>query len=209
MVADLCTVADVEAELNVSTGYFTESTTPTLSQVETWIEGESEYIETISRHPLETSEETLILDQEISGRYVYCKNGYLVSVSEVEVNEGTEFAPSWTAVSSSYIHNNREGIIKVDADILAGYRKVRVTGVFGKTNLLPVAKMLCIHRVVGRSLRAVASKQVFDNPVDIDIAVISVKFRPGSISQYTRYYDEQISRLEARLEEDSFTSMLI
>lgn len=209
MVADFCTVADVEAELNVGSGYFSTTTTPTLSQVETWITSESEYIAAVSRHPLETAEETLILDQEVSSKYVYCKNGYLVSVDSVEVNEGTEFTPSWTAVSASYIHNNREGIIKVETDIMAGYRKIRVTGTFGKTNLLPVAKMLCIYRVVGRTLRAVASKQVYDNPVDIDIAVISVKFRPGSISQYTRYYDEQINGLEARLEEDSFVSMLI
>lgn len=209
MVSDLCTVADVEAELNVGAGYFTSSTTPTLSEVGTWITSESEYIEAVSRHPLETASETLILDQEMSGKYVYCKNGFLASISALEVNDGTEYTPSWSAISTYYIHNNREGIIKVSDEIKAGYRKVRVEGVFGKTNLLPIAKALCIYRVVARALRAVASKQIYDNPVDIDIAVISVKFRPGSIVQYTRYYDEQISRLEARLEEDSFVSMLV
>lgn len=211
MTHNYCSVSDVESELNVGYNYFDLESTPTRDMVESWIQSESDYIRAITVHPLGETEETLTLDQEHGGRLVYCKNGYLASVSLVEVNEGTEYNPDWVEVSEFYISNSSEGVLKVNRDVSRGPRKVRVTGVFGRSTMLPLAKALCIFRVVKRALSAVASKQVYDNPVEtIDISVVSIKFRPDRVVQYIQYYSQSANALEARLDSDnSFTSMLV
>ena len=210
MTHNFCSVSDIEAELEVGYNYFDYETTPTRDMIESWISGESDYIRAISRFSLSTEEETLVLDHEFSGPLVYCKNGYLASVSKLEVNVGDAFNPDWVELSDYFISNHSEGVIRLREVVFAGDRKLRITGVFRKTNLVPIAKMLCIYRVASRALKSVASGQLFESPADdVRIGMVTVKFRPERISQYIRFYDESISRLEARLDDNGLNSILV
>jgi len=128
MTNSFCSVSDAEAELGVGYNYFGHSTTPSRDMVAAWIDGESDYIRAITRQPLAIEEETLVLDQESTGRLVYCRSGYLTSVSKVEVNEGTAFNPDWVEVTDFYIQNHFEGVIRLEQAVSFGDRRVRVTG---------------------------------------------------------------------------------
>lgn len=143
------TRAAVEAYLQTS---FDSTTTPTDTEVDQWVDDVDSEIDNLTARKWSATTETdeiydVAYDRILVNKYP------LISVSDIYVNTGTEFEPTWETFASQNILYYTKGDYIIFQYPLTGKRKVRVTYTHGVSAPTASVKHLATLLVCERIIR--------------------------------------------------------
>lgn len=173
-----CTLQDVEAELRASEN-FTSSTVPTKTQVENWIEQESDRITVASNRVYGEEEVTNQLFDYFGEDFLSFDQAPVTEVGSVEYNEGTVTDTSFVSLTegSDYILYEDRGQIKFVGEFSPdrGEQRFRVSYTYGYESTPGRIRRLCSKLVAKRVLESLVSSNVENRNTGGTVSVGSIR----------------------------------
>jgi hypothetical protein len=207
-MASYTTAALVEAELRTDAA-FSGSTSPTLTQVTSWITEESAYIDHITADEYTqttTTDEWLDYD---GGDFLYLRHSPVISVSSLSYNKndlGSSLGEDFEVktAGTDYILEGKSGLILLPFTSFnphTGKRRFKVTYVHGFSSTPSTVQKLATKLVVDRVLSSLLNQNVNEGTDGGSISVGSVSIvEPGAygVGNYRRL-KEDIEMLKKEL----------
>lgn len=135
------TRANVETYLRTT---FTSSTTPTLSEVESYVADVDDEVDKILGRPWGVTAYEEIINVPVKTNKFLVRDYPLVSVTGIYYNSGTEYSPTWTAFDNNYV----DGDFIITDKYVAGNRMVKISYTAGHTTTHPTIEYLATLLVV-------------------------------------------------------------
>jgi len=172
---------------------FTETSTPTLADVEALItETELRYTQDYNKTSDTFSDIIFnILDYTL---YINTNIKHLTEVTTFEINTGTEFTPVWEPYTGSHrMADVQNGIIKLQYPISPSYQKIRLSGNID-ISFYQLEKDYIIYTVSAQIIERQLKLFMTENQSDVTLGSIKVKNNMKSLG-------DQLNRLQAKAKE--------
>lgn len=202
-----CDASDVEAELRADNS-FSSSTTPTLTQVQDWIEAESDDI----RHEADAEYGQQSVTDELigyfGGRYITIPEAPLVSVSSVEYNQDTIDDPDWVTKTEGddYTVFLDRGQLKLIGGFnpKTGDKRFRIDYTYGRSNVPKRIRKLCAKAVAKRTIETLLESDIETENAGTEVSVGTIEIvKPSDYgAENYRILKQEVQRMRENLGDD-------
>lgn len=203
-----CNASDVEAEVRADNS-FSASTTPTLTQVQNWIEDASDEVRHIAAQEYDSQTTTDLFDYSKDGDILLPRTP-VQQISKVEYDDSqpTDNASFKTLTEGDeyevYLDRGLVDLYHEHHTFKAGKKRFRVSYDYGTGSIPNRVRKLVSMKVAYRVLQSLLNKHVEDDNTGGETSVGSITIKkPGDYSaENMRLLREQIAEREERLRDE-------